>query len=290
MVRFIIGFSALWIWKRKNLKSRGGKLHWEATCTQMLKNFTTITGRGIEMLSPLPNYSGGFSGGGLGMLRRRSVAEGEAPAYGNALLVLDLTGVLVPHDSLLAARLCAEHRPHLVSRGMEMLKKYGGGGMSATKLIEGCAYMLRGLTEEQVKAGARKIEPAAGAREFIYAAQERGFVPAIITSDLQEAAEKVAGDLGIPQELAVGNVGVYDGGAHAGAFIRPYVADAGKVLAAQRLKENLGAQKVVAVGDDWTNQNLFDGSDFSVAYNAPLGLAAHARVDGGFEQLLAALD
>src|SRR3989344_7319249 len=106
------------------------------------------------------------------------------------LLVLDLTGVLVPKESLLAARLCAEHRPDLVSVGMEMLQRYGGGAVTATQLIVGCGYMLKGLTEEQVRAGARKIEPAAGAREFVSAVRERGFIPAIITSDLQEAAEK----------------------------------------------------------------------------------------------------
>ena len=206
------------------------------------------------------------------------------------LLVLDLTGVLVPKESLLAARLCTEHRQHLVSAGMEMLRKYGGGAMTATQLIVGCGYMLKGLTEEQVRAGARKIEPAAGAREFVSAARERGFIPAIITSDLQEAAEKVAGDLGIPQELAVGNVGVYNSGVHTGAFRTPYVADAGKTATAIRLKENVGVAAVVAVGDDWTNQDLFGASDFSVAFNAPPGLEAHARVYGGFDELLAALD
>lgn len=206
------------------------------------------------------------------------------------LLVLDLTGVLVPRESLLAAELCKEHRPHLVSRGMEALKKYGGGAMSATQLIDGCAHMIYGLTKDQVRAGARKIEPVAGAREFISAVRERGFVPAIITSDLQEAAEKVADDLGIPQELAVGNVGIYKNGAHAGAFRTPYVADEGKTAEAMRLKETAGAAAVVAVGDDWTNQHLFDGSDFSIAYNAPRELRARARVDGGFEELLAALD
>src|SRR3989344_2663404 len=180
------------------------------------------------------------------------------------LLVLDLTGILVPKESLLAARLCAEHRPHLVSAGMEMLKRYGGGAMSATELIGNCAHMLYGLTKEQIKAGAQKTEPAAGAIEFISAVRERGFIPVIITSDLQEAVEKVAGDLGIPQERAVGNVGVYDGGVHSGAFRKPYVADEGKVTAATRLKEIIGAGAVVVVGDDWTNQHLFGVADHSI--------------------------
>ena len=244
----------------------------------------------IEISAVLPHYSGGFAGKGLSRLGQPRIRTEGSPQYGGALLVLDMTGILVSKNNLLAARLCAEHRPHLVSAGMEMLERYGGGAMSATELIGNCAHMLYGLTKEQIKAGAQKTEPAAGAIEFISAVRERGFIPVIITSDLQEAVEKVAGDLGIPQERAVGNVGVYDGGVHSGAFRKPYVADEGKVTAATRLKEIIGAGAVVVVGDDWTNQHLFGVADHSIAYNAPPGLVAHARVDGGFEELLAALD
>ncbi len=233
--------------------------------------------------------SGAFSAGAL---RKPLQYRRTAGRYSTEnLLVLDLQGVLLPKDRLLAAEVCrARLPPSLVARGEELLRKYGGGAISATALIETCAPFLKGLSEEQIKAGAREIYPIEGARDFVDRVRKRGYFPVIISSDLQEAAESIAERVGIPQEFAFGNRSVYEGGVHQGRFQKPYVADEGKAKIARRLKRKMGAHTVTSIGDDSTNAALF-GVSRGIAFNAdaPLRAVARGQVYGGFDELLGVL-
>ncbi len=199
------------------------------------------------------------------------------------LVVLDMHGVLT--DKRLAYVLIEKCRRN----GLVFWRQFREGKLSVQDVVRMVGATHKGLAHGLMEMEASKIPPAEHARDLIEGlGDDCGILMG--TADYGNLARKIASEVGVGSYFA--NEAVYDDrSVHTGKIAMPIVDGDGKANRAKAFKEANGFKRIIAIGDDISDLDLFMESDVSIAYNSKndaLRSIATYEIDGG--NLLDVLD
>ena len=205
----------------------------------------------------------------------RSRRPGTITAGVPRLVCFDLDGTVMSRPNSLQFLLQLNHAP--VDVLVDIDRREAAGQVDWVAADYERAPLLAGLPVDSIEANLdAQLETIGNLQPVLCTLQAHGLITALVTSGPIEVAEAIARRFAFNH--AVGSLFEVAGVAYTGRITR-HLGSAGKVEELLRLSdaEGISLEECVAVGDGYSDHDLFERAGLAIGLNCPAEVAALAR-------------